>query len=311
MLKEALLAGAIAASGISLSEAVSPETQPLPDPIEDAADDFSFPKSPSLQTEAGFRVVMPMIGADSGDKKRIDPRAEIINWITPNLPQNSSQYDEGLFHRRDCSVEPTDANTITCESDFEYGENANGIFKSTFGNFDEAAGDGHDRIKIGDKWVKIISTQDHTGTQVFMGEKCSIDGYGEGGWILFPVDFVNNLSIIGSEISNIKQVYVEPNGDAPCPANNEYDQSYTSWDYVPQYQHADGIKRNTIIVKHHHSGDPNVSGREEFYFTKELGFTQWKSVDSDDNILDQRAWVNVAKSPKKTAPWPIQEVHVK
>jgi len=145
--------------------------------------------------------------------------------------------------------------------------------------------DGFDLAELTGKYASFVATQDPSGgLQYFWSKSChtSYPQRLDDSWILFPTD-IDSPNQHGSTTTFLR---IAP----ACPPS--FDTAYTAWHYVPRgaITYTSGKTLDTI-TSHHFGGDSNSADHfEQFYFTREYGFTRWERWELTTTGKSPKTW---------------------
>jgi hypothetical protein len=164
-----------------------------------------------------------------------------------------------------------------------------GSGNASFNQFDP--NDGGQLVAFSEKTASIIMTEDATGgLQLMASPLCNLDR-------IQPTDLFDSWVLADNRAESLKSgstiAKLRISRNFSCPT--AFDSSYTEWKFEPHLYRSnlntnDFKSLQTLISSHY--GGSSVAGAdhmEQFYFTRELGWTRWER------------WVNLTKSKKLEA----------
>jgi hypothetical protein len=152
--------------------------------------------------------------------------------------------------------------------------------RCTNGNCTPVFRDGYDVAEMNGTYVSFVGTSDPgINNQTFWRPGCSPGSsdpsWNEDGWILFPANLTRGVQ------GNVTHGINITTNDR-CPSS--FNSAHVAWDYLAQPLTYTSGKSMVTITSHHFAGTntANATSFEQFYFTKEYGFTRWEAWRRSD-----------------------------
>jgi hypothetical protein len=281
----------------------------------------------------------PYGGCGAGSLERRLLLDDPIPYLRHDQPGKGGDHPNGFQRLDSHPILDVHSNTVVAANDFDFD------YFEPYGPMHPGDGDGFDVYRVADGYASGGGTRDGSGySQSFFGSDCKP----YGGWVFFPVGFLQSLrsGASGRGVFPIRGVYWEQNAE-PWPGNCRTDQGFssntlTTWEFAPAHPFggANGAVTKSIdaIISTH--GLPmqrrprSQFHLERFYFTDLYGLTRWEAwVPRSDgmrttencagdtemtyegisfSLADCRDWslVQLIDPPRPRWPWPYPEANL-
>jgi hypothetical protein len=281
----------------------------------------------------------PYYGCPAGSRERRLGLRDPMPYLRHDQPGRNGDHPDGYQRHDAYPIIDVHTRTVVSANDFDFD------YVEPYAAMHPGDGDGFDLYRVANGYASGGGTRDDSGySQTFFGPDCKP----YGGWIFFPVSFLDTLrpGVAGRGIFPIRGVYWEQNGE-PWPGRCTPDRGFsrdalTTWEFVPAYpfggQNGATTKRIDAIVSTHgfearHRAQPHFH-LERFYFTDLYGVTRWEAwepssdrVKATENcagdtemsyegvaftLADCRDWsaVQLINPPRPRLPWPYPEANL-